>query len=799
MIRKQFSRYPALWIAAFYVTGIAAGWYFPDRWSISALLYSALVLFGLGLLFYFCCHKLIPYILGTLLVVLGALNLILALSAFASNHLLNYDHRPCIAFEGWISETHYRKDGRHQYILECTRWYESDSISHAVSGKILLRQSDEDAPFDYGDQVYVMGRPEQPPLPGNPGEMNYRRHWQLNGIYHQFYLSSKVYYELRPDRAGNFWQAEVLVPLRLFILRAVDGHIPEPTADVVKALVLGERQDIDRSIVENFQKTGIIHILAISGLHVGFILLILLMLFSFLPVSYNGRILLTLFFLFVFVALVDFKAPVLRASLMAAFYFFSRMSERPGNALNIIATAGLLILFFQPQQLFQPGFQFSFAAVGAIIYGYPRLSQWLPRNNRFKGAHLFNKWIGQPFWVSTAAIIGTTPLTWWYYGSFQLGAFLINILIIPLIGMFVIMNFIFLFAAGLHLPVVAGLGQLLHGYFMGILSLVDNFSVLPLVQIPLPQPNVWQLLLLILAIFLFFKLKGNRRIIYPLLLIAAILVIARIPADGKGRLEVTFVNVGQGDAAILRFPNDAFMIIDGGDRKANLDAGERYMVPVLRYYGIERIKYLVGSHAHSDHIGGLETILDHVRVDTLVLPNYPSQTGIYRSLLQKAGVKQVPIAFRERGQQLFPDPDCRVYILHPYGTYQQTGDRSGREVNNSSLVLKIVYGQTGFLFTGDLESNAETDLLGYASFLKSDVLKVGHHGSKTSTSPAFLEWIQPQMGIVSVGRFNKFKHPSKQKMELLKDQDVAVLRTDHLGALVCVSDGQRVSLYNWRR
>lgn len=799
MINLPFSRYPALWIAAFYVTGIVAGWHVLDRWSFSALLYSALTLFGLGVLFYFFCHKLSPYILLSLLVVLGALNLVLTLSVFAPNHLLNYDHHPCIAFEGWISETHYRKDGRHQYILECTRWYESDSISHPVSAKILLRQSDESITFDYGDQVYIMGRPEHPPLPGNPGDMNYRRHWQLNGIYHQFYLSSKVYYELRPDRAGNFWQANVLVPLRRFIGRAVDGHIPEPTADVVKALVLGERQDIDCSIVENFQKTGIIHILAISGLHVGFILLILLMIFSFLPVSYNGRILLTLFFLFVFVALVDFKAPVLRASLMAAFYFFSRMSERPSNALNIIAVAGLLILFFQPRQLFQPGFQFSFAAVGAIIYGYPGLSQWLPRNNRFKGAQLFNKWIGQPFWVSTAAILGTAPLTWWYYGSFQPGAFLINILIIPLIGIFVIINFIFLFAAALHLPAVAGLGQLLHGYFMAILSLVDHFSALPLVQIPLPQPNIGQLLLMILAIFLFFTLRGNRRFIYPLLIFAAILVIARIPADSRGRLKVTFVNVGQGDAAVLHFPNDACMVIDGGERKDNLDAGERYMVPVLRYYGVKRIKYLVGSHAHSDHIGGLETILDHIGVDTLVLPNYPAQTGIYRSLLQKAAVKQVPIAFRERGQQLFPDPDCRVYVLHPCSKYQQAGDRSGREVNNSSLVLKVMYGQTGFLFTGDLESNAENDLLGYASLLKSDVLKVGHHGSKTSTSPAFLQWIQPQIGIVSVGRFNKFKHPSKQKMELLRDQDVAVLRTDQFGALVCVSDGQRVSLYNWRR
>lgn len=265
------------------------------------------------------------------------------------------------------------------------------------------------------------------------------------------------------------------------------------------------------------------------------------------------------------------------------------------------------------------------------------------------------------------------------------------------------------------------------------------------------------------------------------------------------KLRVTIVNVGQGDGAIIQFPNQSVMVVDAGENKPGLNAGDRYMLPLLKYYGIDRVKYLVGTHAHSDHIGGISSIVNYIKVDTLVLPNYPYESNLYSNMLITFKDKNIPILFKKRGDFLYPDSSCRIYILHPFGPYLEKHDQSGHEVNNTSIVMKIQYAQTSFLLNGDLEMDAEQHLLNYESFLNADVLKVGHHGSKTSTSEDFLSLVQPEYSIISVGRFNKFFHPSRQTLDRLIVNKAHPLRTDYFGGLVFESDGRDVEFINWRK
>ncbi|MEJ2052509.1 MAG: MBL fold metallo-hydrolase [Calditrichaceae bacterium] len=241
------------------------------------------------------------------------------------------------------------------------------------------------------------------------------------------------------------------------------------------------------------------------------------------------------------------------------------------------------------------------------------------------------------------------------------------------------------------------------------------------------------------------------------------------------------------------------MVVDAGENRPGFNAGNRYMLPLLKYYGINRIKYLVGSHAHSDHIGGFTSILSKIIVDTLVLPHYPYESRLYQSILSTAKRKKIPVVYKARGDKLYPDETCRVYVLHPLGRFLTKHDQSGHEVNNSSLVLKITYRETAFLLTGDMEMDAEKYLLNYRSFLGSDLLKVGHHGSKTSTGEAFLTLIHPDYSVISVGRFNKFFHPSRNTVDRLTAGGAHPLRTDHFGGLVFESDGREVKLVNWRK
>ena len=785
VIEKHFHSTPVLWFFLVYAAGIALGWLFIRAIPVNILLTALAVLF----LCAFLLRRQMLFFLFPAVIILGILRLYFSLAALPKDHLVFQDIKQITAAEGWISEVQYRQDGKNRYVLQCRFTY-TDSSRHKTEGRIYLFQGKYKTRLHYGQNIRISSSIQQPPLPGNPGEFNFRKYLQLKGIYFQSYLKEDAC-TILPGQSGNFLQKEFLVPLRNFIRAKIEANIPEPAAAVVKALILGERQDVDRSILKQFQKTGIVHVLAVSGLHVGFILMLFLLFFGLLGLSYNKRTAVSLFFLFLFIALIDFKAPVLRAGIMAGLYFAAQRLERKTDSLNIVGTAGLLILIFAPQQLLQPGFQFSFAAAGSILYAYPKFRS-LPV---FKTKHpFFNKWIVQPFLVSLAAVLGTVPLTWWYYGALQTGAVLVNVLLIPLIGGFVVLSFIFIILAGTGVGISAGLGWILYYYFEGILKLNAFFTRLPFIQVAVPKPSVFSIVLLILLLLLLFNLK-KKTVIPVLLLFAALFYLNSGP---PGHLRITFVNVGQGDGAIVQFPNGTVMVIDAGDRKFALDSGKRYLIPLLHYYGIKRINYLISTHPHSDHFGGLLSIMDEFPADSLIISRYPGKSKLYTRLLDKARQKEIPVSYKERGRQIFAGKDSRVYVLHPFGSYLRAKTFSGNEVNNSSLVLKICYGNCSFLLTGDLEQNGEINLLNYKSFLKSDILKVGHHGSKTSTSEAFLLLIKPQYSVVSVGRHNKFFHPSRKTMERLRQNSARPLRTDHFGAIVFECDGNTIEFINWR-
>ena len=794
-----YRSYPALWFFFSFSIGIIFGWIFLESINFKWLLFALGSLFLLSLISHFRAAEFFPFFIFPFIVLMGSAKLYLALAVFPSNNLsvINLNHVK--SFHGWIAEAHYKDNGKHRYVLNCDSVY-FDSTAQEASGKIIISQGRFTKKLNYGDVVKVEGKPQPPPLAGNPGEFNYRRYLHLSDIYFQYYLPDDECCTIQNIERGAFWQKNVIVPIRSHIIDKLNQYIPSPAKDVIKALLLGERQDVDPSIKENFQKTGVVHVLAISGLHVGFILFLFILIFSFLRLPYQWKTGLSLFFLFLFVVLVNFKAPVVRASLMAAFYFAGKLSERQSNSLNIIAAAGLLILFFEPQQLLQPGFQFSFAAVGAILYGYPKLSNIfsLPESSN-KIAYYFNKLIRQPFLVSAAAVLGTFPLTWLYYGNLQIGALLINILIIPLIGGFVMLSFLFLITASIGFAAAAGLAKLLDYYFIVILKIIEWFSDLPFVQIELPPPTFFILLLAIITVFLIFNLTKRIRLLYLILILFFIFLDCNDWFYSEtDRLKVTFVNVGQGDGAILQFPNNDVIVVDAGDKKFKYDSGKRIMLPLLKHYGIKRIKYLLGTHSHSDHIGGFPAIMNNIKVDTLILTAYPGQSKLYKHVLAVAAKKNIPVCYKKRGHTLSVGEKSRVYLLHPDERFVRGNRFSGAELNNSSLVMKVCYGKTSFILTGDLEKSAEGALFNYGGFLNSSVLKVGHHGSKTSTSLKFLDMIDPQYAVVSVGRGNRFFHPSRETIRRLKRNNAHPLRTDHFGALVFESDGQEVRLINWR-
>jgi competence protein ComEC len=260
------------------------------------------------------------------------------------------------------------------------------------------------------------------------------------------------------------------------------------------------------------------------------------------------------------------------------------------------------------------------------------------------------------------------------------------------------------------------------------------------------------------------------------------------------KMDIIFMDVGQGDAAVIILPNDKTMLIDAGQRNQYEDMGNEIVLPVLKYLNIEKLDWVVMSHPHSDHIGGLVSLINEVKIDTVWDSFIPYKSWTYNTIISKAESNEVHVIHPHQGQVMKLSDNVFVEFLAPDSIFAV----SEHNVNNASIVFKLSYGATSVLFTGDLEHEGDQFLLPYEEMLKVNVLKVAHHGSITSTTASLLDFIQPNIAVVSVGRKNKFSHPSSIVMERLEERNILIHRTDENGALWLRSDGVTFTEVLWK-
>ncbi|MBC8104774.1 MAG: MBL fold metallo-hydrolase [Cytophagales bacterium] len=257
-------------------------------------------------------------------------------------------------------------------------------------------------------------------------------------------------------------------------------------------------------------------------------------------------------------------------------------------------------------------------------------------------------------------------------------------------------------------------------------------------------------------------------------------------------LRVTFLDVGQGDAAVIECPSGKIVVVDGGGRPGTDetwggDPGTGVVVPYLRSRGISTVDLLVATHADDDHAQGLNAVAGRLGVRAALINGYPGESAPYHRLLKRLRGKRVPLYIARRGQRLDLGAGARLEILGPTDT-PLLGGRSPS--NNQSIVLRLVYGNSRFLFTGDAEQEAESDLCGAPGLdLAAEVLKVGHHGSRWSTSAPFLRAVHPGIAVISAGRANSYGHPHRELMDRLRSRGVRVFRTDLQGAVTVETNG----------
>ncbi len=797
---QNYHSYPAAFILMVMMAGIGAGWAVLGIVKPVHYAWLLCILFLTAVFYFNRAESGFLIVVAMLVFTLGAGRVSSSLALFPVNHLAGINTRAIRSVSGIITDAVLKSDGRNRYLLECDSLGTVDG-NKAVCGRLILYQGKLSGRLEPGDRVRISDSPEIPSVPGNPGAFNYRRYVNMNGIHMHYYIRDTLRVEVERKEKVTFSSGGIFEAVRHQVTGRIDSFFEAPDRDLLKALILGIKSDLDRDLVRAFQLTGVVHVLAISGLHVGFIIILLHVFFSLIRCGHSLRMAGVMSGLLFYVILVDFKISVVRSVLMAGLYFAAQLSQRNVKPINILAGAGLIIVGFTPQQLLSPGFQFSFAAVGSILYGYPRLNQLFPVCGKLSNIPgRIAAGTRNAFIVSLAATLGTLPLTWYYYGYIPFSGIFLNLLIIPLIGCLVCCAFIFLLFSFLPGLPAEGFSELISFLISLITTGVGSVAKIPGLVVYLPGISLPVLLLLGVSIILVFNLR-SRHARYFLYVLLGLLIMrpALYSLYGEAaRLKVWYLDVGQGDAAVLQCPGKRTVVIDAGERNYYVDKGEQVVVPFLRKKGINRIQYLVGTHGHSDHIGGILSILGKITVDTLVLSAYPMQSNLYKEMLDLAATHSVPVRVVSRGERLNGIPGMRLYILHPTGAYTRAQTRSGGEVNNSSVVLLIQHGETRMLFTGDVEADAEPMLSGFGKLLDADILKVGHHGSKTSSSLPFLKQVNPGFAVVSVGERNKFRHPSPGTIHRILRRGIPCLRTDRLGALCFVSDGREVYPINWR-
>jgi len=640
------------------------------------------------------------------------------------------------------------------------------------------------------------------PQPRNPGQFDYGRYLKWKGVSGRIFLKSKSQFKM-PEHPSSFsFSGQILLPIRQKLTSGIDRYLSPSGAAILKALIVGERDEISPQVMQDFQNAGVIHVLAISGLHVGFVVVISYLIFSFFPIYFKWRNMLIIILLIFYTLLTGASPSVVRASLMASLYFLAGILERRSSLYNIIFLSAFIILMINPNQLFWSGFQFSYAAVLSIVYFFPQLSGSFSKiKERIPGQKLSRwtyRWILLPFGVSLTAQLGTIPLTVLYYYKISIVSFFLNILIIPLVGAIVAIGFLLLFLAFV-IPILAfPVGQFLDILIRVFIDLVSLAAHLPGAYFRSGEIPTWFLLIYILFIvFLFIWIRQQQ---WKKVLVGIggfLLLIFLIRDVSSHRFQIIFMDVGQGDAALIMTPSRKTILVDAGPRTPNWDSGKGVILPVLNYMGVQKLDYVFLSHPHNDHIGGVFSLIKDFPMDSVFLPAAPFKNFRMDSLQSILNHSQIPSRKLKMGDRVIIDPTTRAYVFAPLGNRKVPVSNNGSAINNASLVMLIKHQEQEILFPGDIEAAGEQAVMGWGNLLNSDITKIAHHGSATSSTPAFLRLNKPEIAVISVGAYNKFGHPSLQVIKRLSQQVRKVYRTDTHRAVWLRLEGRSWKEVQW--
>lgn len=627
-----------------------------------------------------------------------------------------------------------------------------------------------------GNQCVIKGKLTKPSGSKNTNGFNYK-----NYLYRQ-----QIHWILTPNlpvkciETKRFTIKNVGLQMRDNVLKNVENHMPQPTSGYIQALLFGDRSNIDENVLHAYQAFGIIHLLAISGLHIGLLTGMLFLFLIRIGLTRDLAYCILICSLPFYVLLAGSSPSVVRASIIAILVMLSLKYKGRIDPINSISIAFIIMVFYNPYYIFEIGFQLSFSVSLALLLSSTGIFE--RTHNRFY----------QIILVTLVAQLTSLPILLYNFYEFSPLSFILNIIFVPLFSLVVLPGAILVLIL-YPIPFLGMNASTIYGKCLlsinHTLTYIENFNIPLTLGKP---PWLFMVLYYVIMILFFLSLEvGNRKksVIYITLFILTGFTQVYYPYFSPAG-EVVVLNVGQGDSILINLPyRKGIYLIDTGPKSwvnKNNDAGRDIVVPYLKSRGITRIDRLILTHSDLDHIGGTESIFKLVKVNAVFISYWDDREklGELRNLV-------------ERGTPLIIIKDYRVWNEGGYTFNLLQPGKHLPSPNDQSLLLVTNLGNVRWLFTGDLEVEGEKALMKNYPKLKADILKIAHHGSNTSTTELFLEHTKPKVAIISAGKNNHYGHPHQEVVKRLQKFNVKTLRTDQLGAIHFKFKYRKTGTFTW--
>ena len=633
---------------------------------------------------------------------------------------------------------------------------------------INIKMSQDIPSIKYGDSLYIEGEFKQPEEARNYKGYNYKQYLKTKKIIGTVELE-KV--KILKSSNGSF-----IHNIQKYIRDTINGTLTDEEGNLLLAILLGDKDKLSEDIQESFKTSNLSHMLAVSGAHVSYIILgLTYVLQNSIIGKKNGKIV-CIIFLLVFMAITNFTPSVTRACIMAILTLFSSIIYRKSDVYTNISVAALITLIFNPYSLLDLGFQLSYGGTIGIIIFIKRIQE------KKSNSKVIN-YIKQMALVSIYANIIIIPIMMYHFNTVSFTFIISNIMASPILGIIVITGFLFIIAS----ITVKPLTRLIAIFIKPILSILIKISQicskLPFSNILVVTPYMFNVISYYAIILYCIKSKKNYKCKIIICLLIVLILINFIIYIFPQKLRIFFIDVGQGDSTLIITPDKKTVLIDGGGSDS-FDVGKKVLLPYLLDRRILKIDYVLISHFDTDHCGGILTIMEKVKVKNIIISEQAEHSENYERFKKLMIHKKIRLIEVKKGDKIKIERYSEFKILFPTSRLL-----SENPLNNNSIVAQFNYNNFKMLFTGDIEKLAEQQILkAEKAEIRADILKVAHHGSKTSSIPEFIKAVKPKIALIGVGKNNTFGHPNQQTIKNLENIKCRIYRTDLQGEIIIKID-----------